>query len=60
MNSRILGLVEAVLIVVIVVLVPGYVVLKPGMAAQAAVSNGIDGARIVSQAPGEWLSNGRT
>ena len=65
MNSRILGLVEAVLIAVIMVVVPGYAVLQhrdaPSVLEQDATGPSlIDGARIAAQAPGEWLSNGRT
>src|ERR1700679_1821633 len=76
MNSRILGLVEAVLLVVIVVIVPGYAAFKSAgkhevvffsetsqyqvVQDEPKAAAGIDGARIASQAPGEWLSNGRT
>ena len=66
MNSRIIGLVEAVLIAVIAVIVPGYAALKPyvrivNVVASADASAGeVDGARIAAAAPGEWLSNGRT
>ena len=66
MNSRIIGLVEAVLIAVIAVIVPGYVVLKAyvrivNVVASAEASTGeVDGARIAAAAPDEWLSNGRT
>jgi quinohemoprotein ethanol dehydrogenase len=63
MNSRILGLVEAVLIAIIVVIVPGCAILAPHAAAVSAAASGtggVDGARIAAAAPGEWLSNGRT
>jgi PQQ-dependent dehydrogenase (methanol/ethanol family) len=61
MDSRILGLVEAVLIAIIVVLIPGYAMTKPHTAAATASAPGeIDAARIAAAAPGEWLSNGRT
>ena len=63
MNSRILGLVEAVLIAIIAVIVPGYAILAPHAAAvstAASGTGGVDGARIAAAAPGEWLSNGRT
>ncbi len=74
MNSRILGLVEAVLIAVIMIVVPGYAIVgghgtsthiigtiftPPEHGVVKSWTN-IDGARIAAQAPGEWLSNGRT
>ena len=47
MNSRILGLVEAVLIAIVTVVVPGYAILAPHAAAvSSAASGGVDGARI--------------
>ena len=66
MNIRIIGLIEAVLIAIIAVIVPGYAALKPyvrivNVVAAAEASPGeVDGARIAAAAPGEWLSNGRT
>jgi quinohemoprotein ethanol dehydrogenase len=62
MNSRIIGIVEAVLVAVILLAVPGYAVLNgpPRGAGGAASAGGIDGARIEGQSGGEWLSNGRT
>ncbi|HVV66011.1 MAG TPA: PQQ-binding-like beta-propeller repeat protein, partial [Rhizomicrobium sp.] len=68
MNSRIIGIVEAVLIAVIIVIVPGYAIYKkqqqathPAAAPSAFAAGGaVDGARIANQTDGEWLSNGRT
>ena len=66
MDSRIPGLVEAVLIAIIAVIVPGYAILVPHAAAvstaasDTSATGGVDGARIAAAAPGEWLSNGRT
>src|ERR1700733_259004 len=61
MDSRIIGLVEAVLIAIIAVIVPGYAILAAhATAVSTTASGGVDGARIAAAAPGEWLSNGRT
>jgi PQQ-dependent dehydrogenase (methanol/ethanol family) len=65
MNSRIPGLVEAVLIAIIAIVLPGYAILKPHgvpnlTTAANAATGPVDGARIANQADGEWLSNGRT
>ncbi|MBV8978637.1 MAG: PQQ-dependent dehydrogenase, methanol/ethanol family [Alphaproteobacteria bacterium] len=60
MNSRIVGLVEAVLLAVIVAIVPAYAVLKPSQPKSATVSGEVDARRIAAAAPGEWLSHGRT
>ncbi len=53
MNSRILGLVEAVLIAIITVVVPGYAILKPSHIVVGFITephnqagSGVDGARI--------------
>jgi PQQ-dependent dehydrogenase (methanol/ethanol family) len=73
MNSRLLGFVEAVLIAVILVAVPGYAILKghssatPSSSAPTSTTSSsdamnVDGTRIAKadETPGDWLSHGRT
>ncbi|MBI3676024.1 MAG: PQQ-dependent dehydrogenase, methanol/ethanol family [Proteobacteria bacterium] len=72
MNPRLIGFVEAVLIAAILVLIPGYAILRapsagtaPGTAADTAALaqiDNVDGERIAKadDTPGDWLSHGRT
>jgi quinohemoprotein ethanol dehydrogenase len=76
MNSKILGHIEAVLLVLILLVVPGYAVMTHGAAGPgsapvagttAATNSGapganVDGAKIANADadPGEWLAPGRT
>ncbi len=73
MNDRIIGHIEAVLLAIILLVIPGYAVIQSHAArpaeSTAAVTTGgtepgasVDGAKIANadSDPGEWLSHGRT
>lgn len=69
MNPRFLGFVEAILIAVIFLLAPLRLALHPATTGNATATSidarlasvdDVDGQKIIHQANGDWLSNGRT